>query len=258
MKHILKTFALLLAAAGVFASCTGNDLCTIIVNANNPEWGTVYGGGKYAVDTEIQIAASPEAGYKFVRWHDDNTDNPRTIRVTDDAAYMAIFDDINNNGGDNPGPNPGGDTIPYDSTTHAWITFGDTTWAGIAVVKQNGTGFHQISVASDENGEGPTLSFTFSGAAGTYTGGSSNILSVYYMENGFSDFVTVNGQQYPRWLAVGSFTVNVIEYNLTEGYITCTIEADMLNMEREGQGLSKEFRHLSVDIEKMYYMDYGG
>lgn len=258
MKQALRTFALLLAAALSFTACSEkeNDLYTIIVSANNTEWGTVYGGGKYAEGTEIQIAATPVAGYRFARWNDNNTDNPRTIKVTEDAAYMAIFEDING-GGDNPNPNPGYDSIPYDSTSHAWITFGDTTWAGLTVVKQTGAGYHQMSLMADENAEGPTMSFTFPGTTGTFTPtNAGNILSVYYMEHGFQDLVDVNGQQYPRWLAVQNYTVNIIEYDLNAGYITCTIEADMLNMEREGQGLSEEYRHLSVNIEKMYFLSY--
>ncbi|MBR1550390.1 MAG: hypothetical protein IJ634_07105 [Bacteroidales bacterium] len=258
MKHVLRTFALLFAAAMTFTSCSDkdNDLYTIIVSANNSDWGSVYGGGKYEAGTEIQIAASPVAGYKFARWNDNNTDNPRTIKVTEDAAYMAIFEDING-GGDNPTPGPGGyDTIPHDSTSHAWITFGDTTWAGLTVVKQTGNGYHQLSLMADENAEGPTLSFTFPGTTGTFTSANSNILSVYYMEHGFQDFVEVNGQQYPRWLAVGSYTVNIIEYDLNAGYVTCTIEAELLNMENEGQGLPQEFKHLTVDIEKMYFLSY--
>lgn len=258
MKHLLKTLALLTVAALAFAACTEkeNDLCTIIVSANNTAWGSVYGGGKYAPGTEIKIAATPVAGYKFVRWNDNNTDNPRTLTVKEDAAYMAIFEDING-GGNDPDPNPGGyDSIPYDSNSHALITLGDTSWAGLTVVKQQGTGFHQLSIMADENAEGPTMTFTFPGTVGTFTPSNSNILSVYYMEHGFQDLVEVNGQQYPRWLAVGDYTVNIVEYDLNAGYVTCTIEADLLNMEREGQGLSQEFRHLTVDIEKMYFLSY--
>ncbi|MBQ8702791.1 MAG: hypothetical protein IJ524_00255 [Bacteroidales bacterium] len=255
MKHVLKTFALLFAATLTFASCSDKDLYTIIVSANNADWGTVYGSGKYEADTEIQIAASPAAGYKFVRWNDDNTENPRTIKVTTDAAYMAFFEDINGSG-DDPTPGPGNDTIPYDTNTHAYVTFGDTTWTGLSIVKQSGSGFHQLSLVADENASGPTLTFIFPGQPGTYSGNPSNVHSLYYMEHGFDDLVSVNGQQYPRWLAVTNFTINVIEYSVDNGYITCTIEADLLNMEREGQGLSQEFRHLSVDIEKMYFLEY--
>lgn len=37
------------------------------------------------------ITATPATGYHFVRWNDNNTDNPRTITPTEDATYTAYF-----------------------------------------------------------------------------------------------------------------------------------------------------------------------
>ena len=44
------------------------------------------------------ISATPYTGYRFVRWNDGNTDNPRYITATDSSYYTAHFDidnDIN-------------------------------------------------------------------------------------------------------------------------------------------------------------------
>jgi hypothetical protein len=40
------------------------------------------------------IAATPLADYLFKRWSDGNTDNPRTLSVTQDMVLTAIFESI--------------------------------------------------------------------------------------------------------------------------------------------------------------------
>ena len=66
---------------------------TITVLSANESMGTVSGGGEYEVGTEITITATPNEGYRFVSWNDGNTDNPRTITVTEDATYIATFEE---------------------------------------------------------------------------------------------------------------------------------------------------------------------
>lgn len=53
--------------------------------------GTVKGGGKYGQNNTVTLTATPLDGCTFVGWSDGNTDNPRTITVTGDAAYIAQF-----------------------------------------------------------------------------------------------------------------------------------------------------------------------
>ena len=64
---------------------------TITVVSDNPEWGSVTGGGTYPYGDTIQIAATANLGYEFVRWEDGNTDNPRVIIVTEDQTFTAHF-----------------------------------------------------------------------------------------------------------------------------------------------------------------------
>lgn len=53
--------------------------------------GTVSGGTKAELNSHVTISATPNEGYKFVKWSDGNTENPRTITVTGNATYTASF-----------------------------------------------------------------------------------------------------------------------------------------------------------------------
>ena len=70
------------------------DIFTITVTANDPTMGSVMGGGEYGYGTEVTIAAQPFAGYGFRGWSDGDTNRERTIVVTEDANYQAIFYDM--------------------------------------------------------------------------------------------------------------------------------------------------------------------
>ena len=63
---------------------------TISVSGEN---GTVSGGGTYAFGTTLKIHATPNPCYRFIQWSDGNTDNPRTVLVTEDKEYTAIFEE---------------------------------------------------------------------------------------------------------------------------------------------------------------------
>jgi hypothetical protein len=62
--------------------------------------GTVSGGGDFVENTTTSIQASANNGYRFVQWNDGNTQNPRTIMVTQHLNYTAQFEGTttNNNG----------------------------------------------------------------------------------------------------------------------------------------------------------------
>lgn len=64
---------------------------TISVSGTN---GAVTGGGTYEYGTTATLTATPNTGYKFVRWNDNNTQNPRTITVTGDTTYTAYFEKL--------------------------------------------------------------------------------------------------------------------------------------------------------------------
>ena len=56
--------------------------------------GTVTEGGTYAEGTEITLTATPDEGYQFTQWSDGNTDNPRTLVLTQDTSLAAHFEII--------------------------------------------------------------------------------------------------------------------------------------------------------------------
>ena len=64
------------------------NVYTITVNAVN---GQVLGGGEYQYGDTIDLTAIPNEGYVFDQWSDGVKDNPRTITVTGDAEYTALF-----------------------------------------------------------------------------------------------------------------------------------------------------------------------
>ena len=67
------------------------DQHTITVESTDASMGTVSEGGTFDYGTEMQISATASEHYHFVQWNDGNTDNPRTITVTEDATYRAEF-----------------------------------------------------------------------------------------------------------------------------------------------------------------------
>ena len=56
------------------------------------ENGVVKGGGFLPADSTIIISAIPNEGYVFSSWSDDNTDNPREIKLTQNMDLKAIFE----------------------------------------------------------------------------------------------------------------------------------------------------------------------
>ncbi len=62
---------------------------------NNPSWGSVeiieepHCSG---FSTLSVIQATPFSGYQFSKWYDGNTENPRTVTLTQDSFFYAIFE----------------------------------------------------------------------------------------------------------------------------------------------------------------------
>ncbi len=64
---------------------------TISTASSNPEWGTTAGDTKALYLDEVEVSATPNYGYHFVRWDDNNTSNPRTVTITEDKTFTATF-----------------------------------------------------------------------------------------------------------------------------------------------------------------------
>lgn len=65
---------------------------TLTVAANDYSMGQVIGGGSYAYGTEVTIEARAFGGYHFLGWNDGVMDEQRTVTVTADATYTALFE----------------------------------------------------------------------------------------------------------------------------------------------------------------------
>ncbi|MBR6494201.1 MAG: hypothetical protein IKT22_02880, partial [Prevotella sp.] len=69
---------------------------TITASANPAEGGTVTGGGTYEVGENVTLTATPNEGYKFVKWIANetqvSTDATYTFTASEDKSYQAVFE----------------------------------------------------------------------------------------------------------------------------------------------------------------------
>ncbi len=65
--------------------------CYTVATTCDETSGNIIGGGIYPKGTLVTLTAQANTGYTFDKWSDGNTDNPRTITVTEDVALEAIF-----------------------------------------------------------------------------------------------------------------------------------------------------------------------
>lgn len=62
-------------------------------SVNDQSMGSVTGMGTYTKGESVTLTATANAGYRFVSWGDDVTDNPRTVTAdTNGVTYSAIFE----------------------------------------------------------------------------------------------------------------------------------------------------------------------
>ena len=64
------------------------NVYTVTATAEN---GTIVGAGEYTQGATVTLTATANDGYHFTQWSDGNTDNPRTIVLTQDTALFAEF-----------------------------------------------------------------------------------------------------------------------------------------------------------------------
>lgn len=69
----------------------GVNTYSIYTSSINIEWGITEGDTTAYYLDQVEISATANYGYHFVRWNDNITANPRTIKVTQDKTYQAIF-----------------------------------------------------------------------------------------------------------------------------------------------------------------------
>lgn len=69
-----------------------NDLTELVATSSDSAFGTVEGGGYYHDSTSAALTAIPAATYRFTHWNDGDTNNPRTVLVTQDSLFTAYFE----------------------------------------------------------------------------------------------------------------------------------------------------------------------
>ena len=90
------------------------------VTSASPGQGTASGSGVFVENTEVEIAAIARPGYTFAMWTDGNRDNPRTVTVSGDVSYTALFE-----------PQGGQSSAKLVTYIHDTIVLYDTVWRDI-------------------------------------------------------------------------------------------------------------------------------
>lgn len=95
-KHVLmKTYYV-----DTFLITITYTLPVFVVSLSAGAGGTVSGAGTYDIGTNATIKATPNSGYKFVKWSDGNTNASRNVTVADGSqtafstslSYSAVFE----------------------------------------------------------------------------------------------------------------------------------------------------------------------
>ena len=68
---------------------------SIGAQASDSIYGTVTVNGNFRYGDTVILTASANYGYHFLRWSDNNTENPRTVVVSQNASYTAYFEPNN-------------------------------------------------------------------------------------------------------------------------------------------------------------------
>ena len=131
------------------AQYTTKTYTITVTSAGN---GSVAGGGVYSHGSVATLTATPEEGFAFDHWNDDNTDNPRYLTVTATATYTATFVSDET-----------GEYLDIVDWTNSTVTINANGWTASGwPYTVNGTPYAKNSRNADR-----TLTIPYSGDAGT-------------------------------------------------------------------------------------------
>lgn len=71
---------------------------TITVKSADADQGSVSGGGTYNYGSSVTLTATAKGCYRFKKWSDGSTLNPRIVTVTGEKTYTAQFEDNTTSG----------------------------------------------------------------------------------------------------------------------------------------------------------------
>lgn len=66
----------------------------VLTNVNDTAFGEVTGGGEFGMNEQATLQATAYPGYRFAQWQDGVSANPRTVTVTRDTVFTAIFEPL--------------------------------------------------------------------------------------------------------------------------------------------------------------------
>ena len=114
---------------------------TITVTVNDE----TMGSATYTMDGNTAVlTATPNEGYRFLTWNDGNMENPRTVTVTSDTTFMAIFAET--------------ETTPTITVTVNDATMGSATYTmdgNTAVLTATANEGYSFVIWNDGNSENP-------------------------------------------------------------------------------------------------------
>ncbi|MGM9838417.1 MAG: leucine-rich repeat protein [Paludibacteraceae bacterium] len=110
---------------------------TLTVQSSNETMGTARIDSPATCDAPATVSATAAKNYHFVQWSDGNTDNPRTITLTQDTTLTAVFVGYSGKCGDNLyweyknnelRITGSGMMYNYTETTQPWLLLADSIY----------------------------------------------------------------------------------------------------------------------------------
>ena len=222
-----------------------NDQYTISTAVSPSGSGTVSGGGSYQSGTTITLTATSNSGYIFSQWSDGDTTNPRTITVSADATYTAVFVQDNTpvqyytistavspsgsgtvSGG---GSYQSGTTITLTATSNSGYIFsqwsdgngnnprtvsvvGDATYTAVFVENQNAQIIGLNAYEIDNDSIGSTLQTTINNTTITYGRYTTTIDVEIIFKQSYQGYLIINGILYYETFDPTAVDFNTVHY----------------------------------------------
>ena len=173
--------------------------------------GVVTGAGEYQEGTEVTLTATPNEGYEFSSWSDGNTDQSRTITITQNTTLTANFSENTQSTGEI--------TPSYTLTVNAGAggsvsstggTYDEGVQVTISATPDSGYSFSSWSDGSTDQSrtititQNTTLTANFSenttssggGSSGSSTTGPTTTLYTLSVTAGAGGIVNTSGGEY--------------------------------------------------------------
>lgn len=256
-KTIFQFLCLATVAVLTFSACHRDpvkpDKYTVTVKSADETMGKAYGGGEFEADATTRIWATPEVGYQFVRWNDNNTETPRNITVDGDVTYTAYFKAVGGDepgGGDDPGGGGSGGDTPGDFA--AIFDFDGVTYQGAALVNfMSENGVMLLGVVTGDGDADPMAFVAIPPAAGTYVANGTTYTSCSLVFGSDDYYTNANGTTYPHYGTAlnGVVNIQVSAIDLTEGTISLTANGQLLDITTHQTTGQAEYHPFSISME---------